>query len=171
MSAAEIREAIENMTKVLSEQPQKGRSKNPPATATLETGLRFRVTGPKGETTVTDMPPSLGGKGTAPNPGWFLRASLASCNATMIAMRAAQLGITLETLEVTVLSEADVRGLLGTDEKVSAGLLDLRTHVKIGAVGASPEHIRQIVSWAEAHSPIGCTVRDAQTTAVEVEVV
>ena len=105
MSAAEVREAIENMTKVLSEQPQKGRSKSA-ATATMETGLRFRVTGPKGEATATDMPPSLGGKGSAPNPGWLLRASLASCNATMIAMRAAQLDITLETLEVTVISDA-----------------------------------------------------------------
>jgi uncharacterized OsmC-like protein len=120
---------------------------------------------------VTDMPPPLGGEGSAPNPGWLLRAALASCNATMIAMRAAQLGITLETLEVTVMGESDVRGLLGTDETVSAGLFGLRTHVKIGAIGASPEQIHQIVSWAEAHSPIGCTVRDAQTTAVEVEVV
>lgn len=45
MSAPEIREAIEKITKVLSEQPQKARSKNSIATATLETGLRFQVTG------------------------------------------------------------------------------------------------------------------------------
>lgn len=171
MSTGKVREAIENMTNVLSAQPQKGRSRNTSATATLESGLRFRVVGPRGEAAVTDMPPALGGEGSAPNPGWLLRASLASCNATMIAIRAAQLGITLETLEVTVMGESDVRGLLGTDEAVSAGLFGLRTHVKIGAGGASPEQIHQIVSWAEAHSPIGCTVRDARATEVEVEVV
>ncbi len=171
MSAAEVREAIEKITKALSEQPQKGRSKNAPATAALETGLRFRITGPNGEVAVADMPPPLGGKGSAPAPGWHLRASLASCNATTIAMRAARLGITLTLLEVTVTSESDARGLLGTDETVSASLVGLRMHVRIGAADADPEQLRQIVSWADAHSPIACTVRDAQTTAVEVEVV
>ncbi|MGH7388792.1 MAG: OsmC family protein [Candidatus Rokuibacteriota bacterium] len=171
MSTAEVRDAIEKIAKVLSEHPQKGRSRSPPATAALETGLWFRIVGPNGEAAVSDMPPPLGGEGSAPAPGWLLRASLASCHATVIAMRAAQLGITLTTLEVAVTSESDVRGLLGIDERVSAGLVGLRTHVEIGAAGASPEQLRQIVSWAEAHSPIGCTVRDPQTTAVEVEVV
>jgi hypothetical protein len=86
-------------------------------------------------------------------------------------MRAAHLGITLQTLEVTVTSESDLRGLLGTDETVSAGLFGLRTHVKIGAVGANPEQLRQIVSWAEAHSPVGCTVRDAPPSTAEIELV
>jgi uncharacterized OsmC-like protein len=171
MSTPEVREAVKRMAEVLVEQPQKGRSTNPSATATLEAGLRFLVTGPKGEAAVTDMPPPLGGKGSAPSPGWLMRASLAACNATMIAIRAAQRGVTLTTLEVTVTSESDVRGFLGTDESVSAGLFGLRSRVKIGAAGAPPEQIREIVSWAEAHSPIGCTVRDANATAVEVEVV
>jgi len=100
MSAGEVRDAIETITKVLSEQPQKGRSKNPLATAALKTGLRFQIIGPNGEAAVTDMPPPLGGKGSAPPPGWLLRASLASCNATVIATRAAQLAITLKTLKV-----------------------------------------------------------------------
>jgi hypothetical protein len=42
MSAGEVRDAIETITKVLSEQPQKGRSKNPPATAALKTAYGFR---------------------------------------------------------------------------------------------------------------------------------
>ena len=171
MSTPEVRNAIEKITKVLAEQPQKARSKNPAATASLEGGLRFQITGPNAEAALTDMPHALGGKASAPAPGWLFRASVASCNATVIAMRAAQLGITLSTLEVTVMSESDVRGLLGTDDTVSAGLVGIRTHVKIGATGASAEQLRRMVSWAEAHSPIGCTVRDAQTTVVEIEVV
>lgn len=171
MPAPDIREAIEKITKLLSEQPQKARSKQPAATATLDGGLRIQVTGPNAEAAFTDMPAAVGGSGSAPNPGWFLQASLASCNATVIAMRAAQLGVTLSTLEVAVVGESDIRGLLGTDEAISAGLVGLRTQVKIGAADASPEQLRQIVSWAEAHSPIGRTIRDAQTTAVEVEVI
>jgi len=68
-----------------------------------------------------------------------------------------------------MMSESDVRGLLGIDDKVSAGLSGMRMHVKIGAEGASGAASTDRV-WAEAHSPIGCTVRDAQSTALEVEV-
>jgi len=171
MSTPQVREAIEKMTGVLAEQPQKARSKNAAATATLEAGLRFQVAGPNGEAAVTDMATALGGDASAPAPGWLFRASLASCHATVIAMRAARLGLTLKTLEVTVMSESDARGLLGTDDKVSAGLVGMGIHVKIGATGVDPEQLRELVSWAMAHSPVGCTVRDAQTTPVEVSVV
>jgi len=47
------------------------------------------------------MSKELGGGGSAPSPGWLLRAALASCDATVIAIRAAQLGVTPTALEVT----------------------------------------------------------------------
>ena len=56
------------------------------------------MTGSHGETVITDMPTAMGGDGAGPNPGWLLRASMASCTATAIAMRAARLGITLSRL-------------------------------------------------------------------------
>lgn len=171
MSTPQVREAIQTLARVLAEQPHKARSKNPAATAVLEEGLRFRISGPNGETASTDMPIALGGKASAPAPSWLFRASLASCTATVIAMRAAQLGLTLDALTVSVSSESDVRGLLGTDEKVSAALDSMRLHVRIGAAGASPGQLREIVSWADSHSPIACTARGAQSTAFEVEVV
>lgn len=170
MSTPQVREAIQALATVLAEQPHKARARNPAAAAVLEDGLRFRISGPNGETASTDMPVALGGKASAPAPSWLFRASLASCTATVIAMRAAQLGLTLDTLQVSVSSESDVRGLLGTDDKVSAGLDGLRLHVRIGAAGASPEQLREIVSWADSHSPIGCTARSAQRTALEIEV-
>ncbi|MFT5132656.1 MAG: putative OsmC-like protein [Gammaproteobacteria bacterium] len=170
MSVREIRDAIENMTQVLSEEPEKALSTGA-ATATLESGLRFRLSGQNSSMAFTDMPISLGGQGSAAKPGWFLRASLASCNATVIAMRAAQLDIELKTLEVTVISNADTRGLLGSDDSVSAGLFDWRTQVRIGADEASPEQLREIVTWAEAHSPVSCSIRDVKSTEVEIEIV
>lgn len=84
------------------------------------------------------MPAAMGGSGSGPNRGWLLRAGLASCNATVIAMRAAQLGVKLNTLEVTVESDSDNRAMLGLDERISAGLLSLRTKVKIGAESVTP---------------------------------
>jgi len=155
---------------VFAEQPTKARSKNPPATATLDGGLKFTVTGSHGERLSTDMPPAVGGAGSAPNPGWLLRASLASCTATVIAMRAAQVGVSLTSLEVSVTSESDTRGLIGADN-VSAGLAGLRTHVKIGAEDATPDQLQEIVRWGDAHSPVSCTIRDAPANTVEIEIV
>ena len=113
MSATSIREAVEKVSHVLATQPDKARSKNQPAIASLSEGLKCHVTGPNGEEVRTDMPRGLGGEASAPNPGWLLRAALASCNATCIALRAAKLGIELSQLEVTVSSESDQRGMLG----------------------------------------------------------
>jgi uncharacterized OsmC-like protein len=113
----------------------------------------------------------MGGAGSGPNPGWLLRAALAACNATVIAMRAAQQGVKLKALEVTVESDSDNRGLLGLDENVSAGLFGLRTRVKIGAEGATPAQLREIVEWGEAHSPVGCTIRNAPSATTDIEIV
>lgn len=166
-----VAEAIAKLTKIFTDQPEKARTKNATATAMIEDGLKFQITGPTGEKVLTDMPAPMGGTASGPNPGWLLRAALASCNATVIAMRAAQLGVKLKTLEVTVDSDSDHRGLLGLDEHVSAGLLSLRTKVKIGAEGAAPARLREIVEWAEAHSPVGCTIRQAPRATTDVEIV
>src|SRR5262245_15264608 len=170
MAGTPVREAMEKLSKLFVAQPEKARSKNAPATATLTGGLKFQVTGTRGESASTDMPPTVGGEGSAPNPGWFLRASLASCTATAIAMRAAQLGVTLTTLEVSVSSESDTRGLLGTDPGVSAELFDLRTHVKIGATDATGAQLEEIVRWGDAHSPVGCTIRRSPATGLKIEI-
>jgi uncharacterized OsmC-like protein len=171
MSATKIREAIDNMGRLISEQPEKARAKHAAATARLVEDLRCEVKGPHGETVLTDMPPAMGGAASAPSPGWLLRASLASCTATTIAMRAAKLGIQLTTLEVTVDSSADHRGFLGLDDKVSAGLSPITMRVKVGASGVAADKLRDLVDWGDRHSPVGCTARESPAFALEVEVV
>lgn len=171
MANTAVRDAIEKLSKVFTDEPERASSKDAPATAILEEGLRTQVRGQRGERLATDMAPALGGGGSAPSPGWLLRAAIASCHATVIAMRAAQVGMTLTSLQVTVSSESDGRGLLGTDEKVSAGLSGLRTHVTIGATKATADQLRELVHWADQHSPVGCTIRDSPETAVEIDVV
>lgn len=170
MSHSGIREAIEHLSAAISADPAKARAKNVPATARLTEGLKCEVTGPQGQRLMTDMPPAMGGTASAPNPGWFLRSALASCTATVIAMRAAKLGVTLETLEVTVESDSDHRGILGLDEKISAGQAVVRTTVRIRG-NAEAHRLREIVAWADAHSPVGCTVRDRPACSLEIQVV
>ena len=131
-----------------------------PATATLDGGLRVRVTGPKGEV-ASDMAAAAGGGESAPTPGWYLRAALASCDATVIAMEADRAGIRLSRLTVTVESESDARGVLGSGD-VPAGPVQVHIRVDVAADGVGEDELRELVARAEERS----AVRDALTRAV-----
>jgi uncharacterized OsmC-like protein len=171
MSTTSVSDALEKISNVMVADPEKAHTKGTPATARLVEGLGFEVTGPTGEIAHTDMPAALGGAASAPAPGWLLRGAIASCTATVIAMHAARLGVDLTTLEVTVESEADQRGLLGLDERVSAAFTTMRTRVRIGANDVAPDDLRALVAWGDAHSPVASTVRQSPVTSVEVEIV
>ena len=168
MSGQTVRAAVENVAKLIAENPEKARVKNAPATASLVNGLALSVTGPNGEMVQTDMPKAIGGAGGIPQPGWLLRAALASCTGTVIVMRAAQLGVDVKTLEVIVESESDNRGLLGLDDGISAALAGLRTRVGITAENATRAQIEDIVRWGDAHSPVACTLRKALGSDIEL---
>lgn len=170
MSVTHIQQSIDELTTFLSEHPDKCRHPDKATTAVLEEGLRCRVVGPKETTLVSDMPKSIGGGGSAPTPSWFLRAALATCETTVIAMRAAQVGVALTTLAVTVESESDDRGILGMDNAIAAGPLSMRIHIRIGAEGIAPERLREIVSWAQAHSPVGDAIHQAVPSKTAVEI-
>ncbi|OGO58289.1 MAG: hypothetical protein A2Z32_04830 [Chloroflexi bacterium RBG_16_69_14] len=154
MSADGIRHAIEAATEYLQQHPDDARSTDSAAAASLVDGLVVRVTGPGGASITTDMVPSVGGTATAPSPGWLLRAAEASCVVTLIAMRAATLGITLDTLEVTVDSESDDRGILGIDEAVPAGPLRGRVAIRLVAAGVEPATLEEMAHWGVVHCPV-----------------
>ena len=171
MSTQEIQAAIENVAGFLEKYPEKARYTDSAATAVVEKGLRCRVDGPNGASMVSDMPEAIGGGATAPTPGWLMRAALANCDATVIALRAAHEGITLTTLEVTVDSESDDRGLLGLDEEIPAGPYHMRTHIRIGTEGVPEEKLRSIIEWAEIHSPVADAISRAVPSTINVEIV
>ena len=171
MSQGSIAEAIGAAREYLGAHPDQAFSADAPATATVETGLRCRVVGPSGQEVVSDMPPAVGGEGSAPSPGWLLRASHAACDATVIAMRAAEEGIELSRLEVTVASESDDRGLLGADEAAPAGPLRASVRIRIAAPGVDADRLHAIVAWAREHSPVDDAVRRSISVGVDVEVV
>jgi len=68
-----------------------------------------------------------------------------------------------------MMSESDVRGLLGIDDKCLPSERHANGTSKIGAEGAARSASTDR-SWAGGALAIGCTVRDAQSTALEVEV-
>lgn len=170
MSVIHIQQSIEKRITHLSEHPDESHHPDKATTAVVEEGLRCRAEGPSGATLVSDMPKAVGGGGAAPTPGWFFRAALATCETTVIAMRAAQLGVTLTTLAVTVESDSDDRGLLGMDDAIPAGPLSVRYRIRIGAEGVAPERLREIVTWAQAHSPVANAIHRAIPSQTEVEI-
>jgi uncharacterized OsmC-like protein len=156
-----IRSAIEQASGYVTEHPEAATATDSAATAVREDGLRFRVAGPSASLT-TDMAKSVGGGATAPTPAWLMRAALAACDATLVAMEAARDGIELTDLEVSVESESDFRGVLGVDPTVQAGPRSMRVDICLAAAEATEEQLRAIVERAESRSP----VRDALARAM-----
>lgn len=168
MTASQIKSSIENVVDYLRKNPSAARSKDSTAVAVLEEGLRCRAEGPHGAVVMTDMPAAIGGGGSAPGAGWYFRAALATCDATMIAMRCATEGVTLRKLEVTVDSDSDDRGLVGADETTPAGPLVVRVHVR-AVSDASVERFWEIIDWVDRHSPVGNAIRRAIPVTISIE--
>ena len=161
-----IRTAIEGASAYLAEHPDEARYFDSRATATLGEGLHVSVEGPAGERLETDMPSAVGGAGAAPSPGWFLRASVAACVASLARMRAAQLGLVGFAGSVEVDSESDDRGILGLDPGTPADPLRMRIHLRVTADGADVRKLQEIAEWAVDH----CPASDAVKRAIPVEV-
>ncbi|MEW5869159.1 MAG: OsmC family protein [Chloroflexota bacterium] len=168
---SQIRESMQGVIEYYTQNPGQALSQDKEAVAVVEEGLRVCATGPSGQTLVCDMPKALGGGAAAPSPGWMMRAALANCEAVMIALRAAQLGVELSTLEVRVDSVSDDRGMLGMDDSMPAGPLNMKISVRIGAQGVSKEQLHQIVEWAEKHSPVGEPLTRRMPTEYLIEIV
>ena len=163
-----IRTALEGASAYLTEHPDEARYTDSIATARVVDGLHVRVDGPAGELLETDMPAAVGGAGSEPSPGWFLRASVAACVASLATMRAAQLGLTGFEVEVEVDSESDDRGILGLDASVPGGPLSMRIGFRMAADGAGLEALEELAVWALEHCPVSDAVRRAIPVHLEV---
>ena len=75
----------------------------------------------RGHTVACDEPRSVGGSDTAQSPVELLLTSLATCQAITYRIWAAELGIALDRVEVEVVGDIDLRGLLGVDDVEPAG--------------------------------------------------
>ena len=160
-----IRNALESAAEYVAEHP--ATDLDTPATAVHVDGLRCRVEGPSGDMT-TDMATSLGGGASGPSPGWLMRAALASCDATIVAMEAARAGIELTHLAVTVVSESDNRGILGVGDGVPPGPLSVRVRIELAASNAGPDELRELVHRAEARSAVGDAIARAVPVTTEI---
>lgn len=164
----DIKGSIEKAVAYLTENPGEARYTDSLATAALGQDLRVEVTGPAGESIVTDMPTAVGGRSELPSPGWLLRAAVASCVATLVGMEAEREGIELSSTTVEVDSESDDRGILGIDGGVPAGPLSMRVRVHVQG-DADAERLRALAERGAARCPVCDAAKRAVPVSVEVE--
>ena len=174
MSAQYVADAMERVEIVLRRRPDMGLHDDSPATARWRNSTRIRTSHENGIEVTTDMPGELGGTGDQVTPGWLMRAGLAACTATRIAMGAAAAGIELTRLELRASSRSDTRGMLGMTEpdgtRISAGPRDVELHVTIAAHGVPAEQLRALVEESHRCSPVPCAIQEETPVGLHIEV-
>jgi uncharacterized OsmC-like protein len=174
MSAQYVADAMERVEIVLRRRPDMGLHDDSAATATWRDSTRIVISHPNGIQVTTDMPGELGGTGDQVTPGWLMRAGLAACTATRIAMGAAAAGIELTRLELRASSRSDTRGMLGMTEpdgtRISAGPQNVQLHVTIAAHGVPAETLRSLVEESQRCSPVPCALQEETPVELHIEV-
>jgi len=100
-----------------------------------------------------DEPAALGGADKAANPVEYALASLGSCQAITYRVWAAQLGVTLDKVEVDVDGGIDLRGFFGVDDRVRAGFNAVRIRVALSGPETEARY-QELAAAVDAHCPV-----------------
>jgi uncharacterized OsmC-like protein len=119
---------------------------------------------------VIDEPHALLGDDTAPNPTEALLAALGSCLSVGIHANAVARGITLYKVELELEGDINITSVWGVGDLTPKplGLTAVRAKVHIEG-DASPEALRDLVSHANAWSPVANTVRNPIPLSVSLD--
>lgn len=110
-------------------------------------------------TLIVDEPPELGGTDSAPNPVEYLAAGLCGCITAGIVTNSALFQTDIENLEIEVLVDFDLHGILGLNEAIPNGALKIHYDVNIkGANGATVENLKKSKTVIDNKSPIRSTL-------------
>jgi uncharacterized OsmC-like protein len=107
---------------------------------------------------------AVGGEGDAPCSADLLLGALAACQEITLRMVAANMGVELEELEVTVEGDWDPRGTLAMGKEFPVGLTGVRCHSRIvvkesGGDGAH-ERSERLLKSAERYCVVLSTLRN-----------
>jgi uncharacterized OsmC-like protein len=149
MNPKQVASTLERNVKAVTLRPSVGQG-TAVTKATLRDGLACEIQeGPW--TLVAGMTEKYGGSNAGPNPGVYGRAALASCLTIGYAMWAARLDVPIESLEVEVHADYDVRGELGVDDAVRPGYSQIRYVVSVKS-SAPSEQIHRWLDIADRYS-------------------
>lgn len=131
----------------------------------LRDGLVCRVAAPGGEV-LMDMPEAIGGGGSAPSPGFFVRVGLIGCVAIGIKLCAVREGVVIHTIDVDVEMDFDDGALLGIETNKAA---PLQTRLTIAVESTAPrEDVMAMVGRALKADPFYLAFKEPQNMKVEI---
>lgn len=107
---------------------------------------------PQNYTLRVDEPEALLGTDQAPNPQMMLFAAINSCVLNTFVVNAAARGIHLESVEMDIQGELDLRGFLGIDENVNPGYDELRIICRARG-NATREQLQECLDAGTRYSP------------------
>ena len=100
-----------------------------------------------------DLPAAEGGGATGPHPGQLMRASLGACLAMGYRVWGARRGVVIDSVEIEITCDYDVRGQLGFDDAAPVGWQ--RVSLDIVIVSSAPEPaVRGVVEQTHRTSPM-----------------
>lgn len=174
MTAATIANAVQRVRAVFARRPEAALHMDDPAIARWEEGLSVTSCHANGARIATDMPRELGGQGGKVTPGWLLRAALASCLATRIAMEAATREIALTRLEVVADSESDARGLFGMTNEAGVQIppapLAVQLRVVVTAPNVAADVLRTMIEDSCRCSPVQFAIERAVPVILRIDI-
>jgi len=104
---------------------------------------------------------AIGGYHDLPNPGDILCAALASCFDATLRMVADRLGVAIQSLNVTVEADVDVRGCLMVDPTVPVGFQQMRCRVDLQpGAEVDAEKVQMLLAAAERCCVVMQTLRN-----------
>jgi uncharacterized OsmC-like protein len=110
--------------------------------------------------------PAVGGDGDVPCSGDLLLAALAACQETTLRMVAANMGIDLEELEISVEADWDPRGTLAMGKEFPIGITAIRAHTRVVVRGDErEERAARLLHSAERY----CVILQTLQAGVPVE--
>lgn len=99
----------------------------------------------------------------------MLLASLAACEVELIAVRAALLGVRIESLTVEASGDFDIHRYLGLGGDLGAGYEKITYTVRLKTEGATAEQLDALHRACEDDSPVGETLRRGVPLTVRFE--
>jgi uncharacterized OsmC-like protein len=130
-------------------------------------GARSR-TKTKEFTVESDEPVALFGSNTAPNSVSLVLAALGSCLTVGFAYSAAVQGINLESLEIDVGGDVDLRGFLGVSDEVRPGYQNIHVTCRLKS-DASREEIDELIKYVQNTSPVTDIIRNPVPVTISLE--
>ncbi len=104
-----------------------------------------------------DEPDILGGVDSAPQPVEVLLSALAGCVTAGIATNAAMFAVPIDSLEIDLEADIDLRGVLGHDKSARNGVTDIRYTVTIQSP-APEDQVRKCKETIDRKSPVRDTL-------------